>query len=158
MGCGNSIALDSEGNAYITGSTDSNNFPVTQGAYQTANNGDYYADAFVTKLNSTGSGLIYSTYLGGDGNDQVNSVALDSEGDVYITGYTGSNNFPVTQGAYQTTKGSGYNEDAFVTKLNSTGSGLIYSTYLGGNNSDGGYSIVLDSEGNALYSWSYLLK
>ena len=143
---GVSIAIDSERNAYITGKTRSINFPVTPEAYQTSHSG-IEDNAFVTKLNSTGTGLIYSTYLGGNISDEGKSITLDSEGNAYLTGDTGSTDFPVTEGAFQTTY-SGYS-DVFVTKLNSTGSGLIYSTYLGGDNQDNGFSIVLDSEGIA---------
>ena len=132
---------------YIAGATYSNNFPVTPGAYQTTMSGGN-DDAFVIKLNSTGSGLIYSTYLGGNDYDEGYSIALDLEANAYITGETWSINFPITEGAYQTTFGGGLC-DAFVTKLNSTGSGLIYSTYLGGSLDEYGHSIALDSESNA---------
>lgn len=139
---GNSIAADSAGNAYVTGSTASINFP-TQNPFQTANTGSV---AFVTKLNAAGSALVYSTYLGGSGGDQGNGIAVDSAGNAYVTGSTGSTNFP-TQNPLQPLNGGG--GDAFVTKLNATGSALMYSTYLGGSGGDQGNSIVLDSTGNA---------
>ena len=110
---------------YITGYTYSSNFP-TLNPYQTD---QWSTDAFVTKLNSTGSALIYSTYLGGSSGDRGYGIAIDSTGNAYITGYTSSSNFP-TLNPYQTYQGS---TDAFVSKLDSTGSALIYSTYLGGS-------------------------
>jgi hypothetical protein len=149
---GDGIAVDGSGNAYVTGVTESTNFPVTVGAYQTthADSGYYvvYFDVFVTKLNAGGSGLMYSTYLGGSSDDLGLGIAVDGSGNAYVTGFTGSGNFPVTAGAYQTTFGGGY-EDVFVTKLNASGSGLIYSTYLGGSGGDGGYGIAVDGSGNA---------
>jgi uncharacterized repeat protein (TIGR01451 family) len=148
---GTSIAVDSSGNTYITGYTDSTDFPTTLGAYQTSHAGSYYYDAFVSKLNPTGTGLVYSTYLGGsggyDGNDYGHSIAVDGSGNAYITGQTYSTDFPTTPGAYQTSLSAYY--DAFVTKLNPTGTGLVYSTYLGGNMNDMGYSLVVDGSGNA---------
>ena len=142
---GNSIAVDASGYAYITGYTKSTNYPTTSGAYQT-NGGGSNNDAFVTKLNSTGSALVYSTYIGGGTNDNVNSITIDAGGNAYITGSTSSSDYPTTPGAYQIT-GRGYS-DAFVTKLNSTGSALVYSTYIGSNNDDYGYSIAVDAGGN----------
>ena len=99
--------------------------------------------------------MIYSTYLGGSGGDEGgSSITIDSEGNAYVTGITKSSNFPIIQGAYDTTF-DGIYPDAFVSKLNLTGSGLIYSTYLGGNEeSDAGWSIALDSEGNAYVTGS----
>ena len=130
---GNGIAVDSAGNAYVTGFTASSNFPTTTGAFQTAYGGGS-SDAFVTKLNATGTGLVYSTYLGGSGGDAGTGIAVDSSGNAYVTGNTNSSNFPATTGAFQATFG-GYN-DAFVTKLNATGTGLVYSTYFGGSGYD----------------------
>jgi len=147
------IGLDTLGNAYVTGATTSTNFPTTPGAFQTAFGG---LDAFVTKLNPTGSALIYSTRLGGSQFEEGRGIAVDTFGNAYVTGATGSTNFPTTPGAFQTSSGGG--GDAFVTKLNPTGSALVYSTYLGGRKDDdidnisrgvvaGG--IALDSLGNA---------
>jgi hypothetical protein len=141
------IAVDASGNAYVTGKTVSTDFPVTKGAFQT-HIGGKAADAFVAKLNSSGSALIYSTYLGGSDNDEAYGIAVDSSGTAYLTGWTASTNFPTTAGALQTTFGGGY-LDAFVSKLNSTGSALIYSTYLGGSSYDEGHGIAIDSLGNA---------
>ena len=143
---GKGIAVDLTGNAYVTGDTDSSNFPTTAGAFQTTLGGDG-GDAFVTKLNPAGSALIYSTYLGGSGLDRGLGVAVDASGNAYVTGDTRSTNFPTTAGAFQTTL-DGF-ADAFVTKLNPTGSALIYSTYLGGISFDEGLGIAVDSSGNA---------
>ena len=142
---GYGIAVDSSGSAYVTGLTHSANFPITVGAFQTtfgSNN-----DAFVSKLNPAGSALIYSTYLGGSSNDQGSAIAVDSTGSAYVTGSTGSANFPITAGAFQPTFVGGV--DAFVSKLNPVGSALVYSTYLGGNSTDQGYGIAVDSNGSA---------
>jgi hypothetical protein len=140
------IAADSAGNAYVTGGTNSTDFPVTPGAFQTVCHG---FDAFVAKLNASGSALVYSTYLGGSGGDGGSGIAVDSAGNVYVTGGTSSTDFPVTPGAFQTTYGG--NGDAFVSKINATGSALVYSTYLGGSGiyGDSGSSIAVDSSGNA---------
>jgi hypothetical protein len=144
---GAGIAVDSAGNAYITGITSSSNFPTTAGAFQSTVGGGSF-DAFVSKLNSSGSALMYSTYLGGSNYDAGNEIALDSAGNAYVTGNTFSNDFPTTAGAFQTTF-SGGSYDAFVSKLNSSGSTLVYSTYLGGSDSDGAGGIAVDSSGNA---------
>jgi hypothetical protein len=140
------IAVDALGNAYVTGTTSSTNFPTTIGAFQTTFGGGGL-DAFVTKINPTGSGLVYSTYLGGSGDDDGSGIAVDALGNAYVAGTTSSTNFPTTPGAFQTTVG-GF-EDAFVTKLNPTGSGLVYSTYLGGSGQDFGRGVALDSAGSA---------
>ena len=102
---GNGIAVDSSGNAYVTGYTNSTNFPVTPGAFQATFGG--FDDVFVTKVNATGTALLYSTYLGGTGFEQGNGIAVDSSGNAYVTGYTESPNFPVTPGAFQATFGGG---------------------------------------------------
>ena len=142
---GNGIAVDGGGNAYVTGFTRSANFPTTLVAFETTPGG--MEDAFVTKLNPTGTGLIYSTYLGGSSNDEGFGIAVDAAGNAYVTGFTGSTNFPTMAGAFQTTFGGV--EDAFVTKLNFAGTGLIYSTYLGGSSNDEGFGIAVDAAGNA---------
>jgi Beta-propeller repeat/Abnormal spindle-like microcephaly-assoc'd, ASPM-SPD-2-Hydin len=142
------IAVDSSGNAYVTGVTSSPDFPITPGAFQTTLSGS--GNAFLTKLNPSGSALVYSTYLGGGG-DSGQGIALDSSGDAYLTGSTSSPNFPTTPGAFQTTCGGGCNGtgDAFVTELNPAASALVYSTYLGGSSNDQGFGIAVDSSGNA---------
>ncbi|MCX6149091.1 MAG: SBBP repeat-containing protein [Ignavibacteriales bacterium] len=150
-----SIAVDVEGNAYVTGTTNSKNYPTTSGAFQKSFGGgigDYFTgDGFVTKLNSTGSALVYSTFMGGSNNDHSYSIAVDAAGDAYITGQTYSSDYPTTPGVFQTTYVGGYNTfgDAFVTKLNSIGSGLVYSTFIGDTGEDQGNSIAVDAGGNA---------
>jgi hypothetical protein len=138
------IAVDASGAAYVTGYTSSNNFPI-RNAYQGTNQGDF--DVFVTKLSSRGNSLVYSTYLGGSGADDGNSIAVDASGAAYVTGRTQSPNFP-TLNAFQGTLQGQY-LDAFVTKLSSTGTSLIYSTFLGGFAEDYGYGIVVDISGAA---------
>src|SRR5438876_782482 len=148
---GKGIAVDAAGNAYVTGSTASSNFPTTIGAFQTIKGGS--GNAFVTKLNPTGSALVYSTYLGGSGaiGDYGAGIAVDASGNAYVTGGTSSSDFPTTAGAFQTTFGGDVfgGGDAFVTKLNPTGSALVYSTYLGGSGHEAGHGIAVDAAGNA---------
>jgi Beta-propeller repeat len=140
--------VDSSGNAYVTGYTDSSNFP-TMNPLQPASGGGS-SDAFVAKINPTGSALIYSTYLGGSGGESGGGIAVDSSGDAYVTGSTSSTDFP-TKNPLQPEYGGGYSfaGDAYVSKINAAGSALVYSTYLGGSGRDGGYSIAVDSAGNA---------
>ena len=128
------IAVDSSGDAYVTGMTDSANFPLSSGSYQQTNQGGANStfNAFVTKLNATGTALVYSTYLGGSGDTQALALAVDGSGNAYVTGATYATNFPTTGGAYQTASianSTGYS--TFVSKLNATGTALDYSTYLG---------------------------
>ena len=142
------VAVDTDRNAYVVGTTGSTDFPTTAGAFQTAPGGCCGSyDVFVAKLNPNGSGLVYSTYLGGSGWDGGAAIAVDSAGNAYVTGYAGSTDFPTTRGAFQTTFGGG--ADAFVTKLNPSGSGIVYSTYLGGRSYDGSRAIAVDADGNA---------
>jgi hypothetical protein len=141
------IAVDSAGNAYVTGYTQSTNFPTVD-PFQPSNGG--ILNAFVTKVNPEGTAFVYSTYLGGKDQDMGGGIAIDSSGNAYVTGLTTSNNFPTTPGAFQFFKQSaGANSAAFVTKLNSTGSALLYSTYLSGSSSDSGAGIAVDSSGRA---------
>jgi uncharacterized protein (TIGR03437 family) len=158
------IAVDSSSNVYVAGCTISFDFPTTSGAFQThfggldEENTANFGDGFIAKMNSTGSSLIYSTYLGGTGDDCVNAIALDSSDDVYMTGSTDSTNMPVSQNAFQPSF-AGYKTlppaveqnlgDAFVAKLNPSGSALLYLTYLGGNANDAGLAIAIDSSGDA---------
>ncbi len=151
---GTAITVDSTGNAYVTGYTNSVNFPTTSGAYQTACGGGCSGttvDAFVSKIDPTGSFLVYSTYLGGTANDYGNGITLDASGNAFIVGQTFSTNFPTTAGAFQTkcSPDNCASGDVFVTELDSTGSHLMYSTYLGGTGKNQGNAIVLDSTGNA---------
>src|SRR5262245_12443173 len=140
------ITVDAAGNAYVTGSTNSADFPTTAGAYHITNAG--FADAFVTKLNATGSALIYSTYLGGSDFDRGYGIAVDAAGNAYVTGEAVSTDFPTTAGAFQPAKAGGFS-DSFVTKLNATGSALVYSSYLGGTGSEFPGRLALDAAGQA---------
>ena len=142
----NSIAIDSATNVYVTGNTSSTDFPTVVNAVQTKI-GDTHGDAFVTKFNSSGSSLSYSTYLGGSNTDNGSGIAVDVSGNAYITGITSSTDFP-TANPIQPTNG-GSSSDAFVTKLNSQGSALVYSTYLGGSDIDVARGIAVDATGNA---------
>jgi hypothetical protein len=159
----NGIALDKNHNIYLTGTTFSEDDPDTpenegfplMSAYQNQIGDDNFSDAFVTVLNSTGSTLLYSTYFGGDGEDQGTDIAVSSDGYAYITGVNFSFDLPV-KNAYMSTKPS-YYYDAFVAKLNPAASGensLVYSTYLGGNLDDWGYGIAVDQEGCAYVTGS----
>ncbi len=146
---GNAIAVDGSGNAFVTGCTYSDPFPTTPGAFSTALNG--MSDAFVAKLNSTGTALIYGTYLGGESDEFGNAIAVDGSGNAFVTGETDSSEFPTTPGVFQPISGGGgaFGGDVFVAKLNPTGTALIYGTYLGGEDNDYGYAIAVDGSGNA---------
>jgi hypothetical protein len=146
------VAVDSSGNAYVTGTTLSTAFPVANPLQ--ANNKAKNGTAFVSKLNSAGSALVYSTYLGGSVSEQANAIAVDSSGDAYVTGSTCSSDFPTVKPVQAGLKGVC---DAFVAELNAAGSSLVYSTYLGGSGttesgtslSDEGLGIAVDSSGAA---------
>ncbi|MGB6474111.1 MAG: SBBP repeat-containing protein, partial [Candidatus Sulfotelmatobacter sp.] len=146
---GTSIAVDSSGNVYVTGYTGSTNFPTVNALQATDNGGT--SDAFVTKLNASGSALDYSTYLGGNDADYGYGIAVDSSGNAYVTGSTHSTNFP-TVNPIQATDNGFYN--AFIAKLDPSGSALVYSTYLGGSHDDYGYGIAVDSSGSAYVTGS----
>jgi hypothetical protein len=143
------LAVDTAGNAYVTGDTESANFPTTPGAFDTTYNGagDYYGDAFAVKLNASGSALVYGTYLGGTNDDSALGIAADGAGDAYVIGFTKGMDFPTTPGAFDTTWDGGV--DAFVVKLNPSGSALTYGTYLGGSGDEYGTAIAVDGAGNA---------
>lgn len=143
---GQAIAVDSKENVYITGYSFNNNFPV-KNAFQSNFRGE--VDAIVAKFNSTGS-LMFSTYFGGSNDDRGTGIAVDSAGNIYITGTTYSNDFP-TKNAYNATFGG--ETDVFVAKFNSTGS-LLFSTYLGGSNYDFSSAIAVDSSGNSFITGS----
>ncbi|HEV2350699.1 MAG TPA: SBBP repeat-containing protein [Terriglobia bacterium] len=138
------IAVDTAGEAFVTGNTNSSDFPIL-GAEQGGNGGA--GDAFVAKLNTTGTALVYSTYLGGNSADTGAGIFVDASGDAFVTGTTSSPNFPTTATAFQTIYGG--NGDAFVTELNSAGNKLVYSSYLGGGGADFGQAIAVDSSKNA---------
>jgi len=141
---GYSICVDSTGNAYLTGNTWSTDFPLCNPFQSTKGGG--WTDAFVLKLNPAGNALIYSTYVGGNSFDDGNWIAVDSSGNAFVAGYTGSTDFPLAN-AYQSTYGGG-DADAFVFKLNPTGNALLFSTYIGGSDDDNPHSIAVDSNGN----------
>ena len=142
------LALDGSGNAYVVGSTGSTDFP-TLNPIQKQLNGT--TNGFVTKLNASGSALLYSTWLGGGTGDFASAIAVDSSGNAYVTGGAASTHFPITTGAFQTTCGScsGILDNAFVTVINAAGSNYVYSTFLGGADNDQGLGIAVDSAGDA---------
>jgi hypothetical protein len=143
-----SIAVDGSGNAYVTGSTHSTDFPTTGGAYQTIFGGGS-TDAFVAKIHPAGGGaadLVYSTFLGGNDDESGIGIVLDGSGNVYVTGRTFSGNFPTTAGAYQ--RNFGGFRDGFVTKLNSTLSTLVFSTFFGGSGDDYPTGVAIDASQN----------
>lgn len=143
VSAGYALAVDGNGCAYVAGFTYSPSFP-TVNPYQAGLAGN--DDAFVTKFSRTGNTLIYSTYLGGSDFDEADGIAVDQQGCAYVTGTTSSTDFPVLN-AYQDANQGG--DDAFVTKLNPQGNGLVYSTYLGGGSTDGGNAITLNTAGEA---------
>jgi Ca2+-binding RTX toxin-like protein len=150
-GCG--LEVDGSGAVYVTGGTNSGDFPTTAGAFDRTFNSDRpeFSDGFVTKLSPTGSGLPYSTFLGGNFHDHGSDLRVDASGAAYVTGDTRSTDFPTTSGAFDRTYNDTQFEDAFVTKLNPDGRALAYSTYLGGsgNNGDWGFALALDASGAA---------
>lgn len=165
---GIAIAVDSSGSAYVTGETTDTNtsvatgdFPVTTGAFQTSyGNGSAAAgsNAFVTKLNAAGSGLVYSTYLGGSTADVAVGISLDPSNNAYVTGTTLSMDFPVVKPFQNALSGASGGADAFITEVNTSGAGLVYSSYLGGDGDENydastgsffGGGIAVDPSGNA---------
>ena len=175
---GNGITVDSAGDAFVTGATSSTDFPVTSGAYKTTcgtdgscntGSGNIFTDVFVTEIPAGGgqlAGATYSTYIGGSSDEFGLGIALDTSGNAYVTGQTTDDNlaaatgdFPVTTGAFQQNYGGGSGNanasgNAFVTKLNSNGTALVYSSYLGGSTSDAGFGIALDSANDAYVTGS----
>jgi hypothetical protein len=143
------IAVDGRGSAYVTGSTSSTDFPTTRGAFDRS----CAVDAFVTKLNPSGRKLTYSTCLGGSRADPAEAISVDRGGNAYVTGWTKSADFPTTAGAFDRSfEDNGTDDpfsDAFVTKLNASGSVLLYSTFLGGRGTDAGDALALDQSGDA---------
>jgi hypothetical protein len=148
------VAVDGSGNAYVGGETFSSDFPTTPGAFQTVHTFLLTSEAFVTKLNAAGSGLIYSTLLGGEkedspeyGETRVTAIAIDNSDSAYLAGWTWSPDFPTTPNAFQKTYAG--LQDVFVTKLNASGSGLLYSTFLGSSNNDMATGIAVNALGEA---------
>jgi hypothetical protein len=144
-GSGQAMALDTAGNAYIAGYTYSAGFTTTAGAYQRTYGGA--TDAFVVKLNSTGTAQVFSTFLGGSAEEQAMSLKVDSTGAAFVAGFTNSSNFPTSVGAYRTSYSG--STDAFVTKLSPTGAAIQYSTLLGGPNADRAYGVDVSASGEA---------
>ena len=140
------VAVDADGNVYLFGFTLSSDFPTTEDAYDRSLGGTW--DTFITKLNASGTELVYSTYLGGSLRELSGDIYVDEEGIAYVTGYAESADFPTTPGAYDTSGPW----DAFVTKLNADGSDVVYSTLLGGSEVDSGSGITVDVSGNAYIS------
>jgi hypothetical protein len=141
-GAGNGVAIDGAGNVYVTGGTPGDH-PTTVGAFDTSPGS---SDGFVTKLNPTGTALVYSTFLGGSGFDGGHAIELDAAGNAVVAGGTSSTDFPITGGAFDDSVSGG---DAFVTKVNTAGSALHYSTVLGGTQSEGASGVAVDSAGNS---------
>jgi hypothetical protein len=142
---GDSIAVDAAGNAYLAGRTSSEDFPATVGSFQrTYGGGDF--EGFALKLNAAGNALSYCTFLGGSDNDAAIGLAVDSSGAAYVTGGSKSFDFPVTNSFQFNNSGD---TDAFLTKLNPSGSGAVYSTYIGGLSTDRGSGVAVDAAGNA---------
>ncbi|MGA2298888.1 MAG: SBBP repeat-containing protein, partial [FCB group bacterium] len=139
---GHAIVADSGGNAYLTGYTGSLKYPVTAGAFQTTYGGGDY-DCFITKLNANGTAISFTTFIGGDTTDCGYGIALDRSGNIYITGQTASKNYPITSNAFQRSYAGGA-YDCFVTKMNPSGSALIYSTFIGGSGDDFSRGLALD--------------
>jgi hypothetical protein len=139
------IAVDAAGNAYLAGDTTAPSFPTTPGAFDTTHGGNFTQDAFVTKVNPSGTALAYSTLLGGSNNEGAVGIALDDGDNAYVTGQTVSSDFPTTPGAFDTSMGG---SDAFVTKLNAGGTGLHFSTFLGGTGGEAGWAIAVDAGRN----------
>jgi hypothetical protein len=140
---GSDIAVDQRGDVYVTGFTESPDFPTTPGALDETFNGDF--DAFVAKFDPTGSNLLYSTVLGGPGHERGEDLAVNSKGKVYVAGHTTSSDFPTTPGAYDTTLNG--QSDAFVVKLNPSGSALVYGTFVGGADLERGLGMDVDASG-----------
>ena len=144
---GYSLALDGNGNAVVTGSTSSADFPTTAGAYDTSHNGSI--DVFVFRLSADGGTLVYSTFVGGSSADHGYALALDGNGNAVVTGMTDSADFPTTAGAYDTSHNS--SDDGFVFKLSADGSTLLYSTFVGGSSKEYlSFGLVLDDGGDAV--------
>jgi hypothetical protein len=159
---GEGIAVDSAGNAYVTGYAysgqatfpDGDGFGTLNGPDKTFNGGD--RDAFVAKVNAAGTAFVYAGYIGGDGYDIGNAIAVDGAGNAYVTGVTGSteatfpdgDGFGTLGGPDKTSNGGSFRSDAFVAKIKADGTGLVYASFIGGNENESGNGIALDSQGN----------
>jgi hypothetical protein len=144
---GGSLGVGSNSEIYLSGSSKSNNFPITPGCYDSSYNGGD-GDIFISKMNSTASSLVYSTFIGGSNNEWASSLVLDKNNYAYITGITWSDNYPFTKDAFDSSY-SGFMDDAIISVINSDGSNLLYSSYLGGSEGrDQGRVIALDSLNN----------
>jgi hypothetical protein len=151
----NLIAVDEEGHAYVTGSTDSLDFPTRHALQPTcavdAAHDFFCGDAFLTKVDARGQ-LLYSTYLGGSGFEGPSGIAVDREGHASVVGFTSSTDFPIRQALQPTCRFNpeeSFCADAFIAKLTRAGSRLVYATYLGGSSDDGATDIAVDQEGNS---------
>ncbi len=153
---GLAVAVDNQGNVYVAGTTQSPDFPTTEGTGQPDyKEGEFPGDAFISKLNPEGTALIYSTYLGGTRRDIARAIVVDSQGNVYVAGETESTDFPVPLNAYQWQNLSiGVFAEGFVAKLDPGGSNLLYATYLGASFTDRIYSLAVDSSGSAYVAGS----
>lgn len=151
VSAGHAIAVDEQGCAYITGyaGSASHDFPTTPGAFQTLECGGFLSDGFVAKLGPSGDAFVYSTFLCGTAYDAPRAIAIDQEGNAYVAGSTASHDFPIARPFQSEHHGTALNETGFVCKLNSTGSELVYSTYLGGSYETIVTSIAVDGQGNA---------
>ena len=150
------VKVDAAGNAYVVGTTQSPDFPTRPGAFRRTGATSNFSDVFVSKVNPTGTALVYSTFIGGSNFDFGRGIAIDAAGNAYLTGQTKSSNFPTTSNAFDrsfnvdTCPRCGIDQyDAFITKLNATGSALVYSTFLGGFDIDDALAIAVDTAGNA---------
>lgn len=146
----NRIAVDALGNAYLTGMTQDTDFPTTPGSFQpaaTTKTAANESSGFITKLNPSGTALVYSTYLAGSGSDVVSAIVLDTSGAAYGGGYTTSTDFPTTAGSFQRTAAAGNKQAGFVTKLSPDGSALVYSSYLSGKGGDAVMALAVDATG-----------
>jgi hypothetical protein len=144
---GYGLTVDSQGHAFLTGYTDSTDFPIVGTTLTSAPSGNF--EAFVAELSADGNSLVYSTYLGGSGGDFGSDIALDSAGAAYVVGNTSSTDFPVTANAFQSSLVTGAASNAFLSKLSPDGQSLLYSTYLGGGGTDYGFGIAVDGNQNA---------
>lgn len=155
---GSAIAVDAQGHAYVTGTTSSPDFPTTPGAFRTAPCptaiDPTYTDGFVAKVSADGGGLVYSTFLCGDGYDSPNGIAVDAAGNAFVAGWTRAADFPTVNALQPTNRAQPFGTNGFVAKLGADGSQLLYSTYLGGTINDVINGVAIDGGGNAYVTGS----